>query len=249
MGVPSRSFHFQPFPGLTVFTLIALAILITLGTWQYKRLVWKTALLSEVEEAAVAPPFSSFTDVQAALERGEPIDFRRIGVEAEIVNTQPFYVFTPQNRDVSWRVFLPARQNGQQVFTALNVISDAEREQGNKPAPAALKIYGYVRLARAATRGAARSTPEKNRWFSFNPMPETHSWGEMISGETDMRFYIDRVQDAENAATLPERRPNIRNNHFDYMLTWYGLALCLLIIYCVLHYQNGRLGFRTHNGK
>jgi surfeit locus 1 family protein len=31
------------------------------------------------------------------------------------------------------------------------------------------------------------------------------------------------------------------NNHFDYALTWFGLALALLVIYLVWHGKNGRL--------
>ena len=60
-----------------------------------------------------------------------------------------------------------------------------------------------------------------------------------------MRYYIDVVPGVTQAAELPLKRPNIRNNHLDYMLTWYGLALALLVIYLILHAQRGRLGLRS----
>ena len=58
-----------------------------------------------------------------------------------------------------------------------------------------------------------------------------------------MRFYIDTVPGASDADLLPLKRPDIRNNHLDYMLTWYSFAVILLIIYFILHRRAGRLKF------
>lgn len=234
---------FRPMPGLTIVTLIALAILISLGVWQYQRLQWKTNLLAEIEQVADAPPFNSLSEVGDALSRGEPIDFRRIGVErAEIVSpsSDPFFVFTPQNRDISWRIYRPVRANGKTVFAALDVIADEERK-GVSQDVTQIPLIGYVRLARESN-GAAKSSPEKNRWFGFNPLKETHNWANTIIGGADVRFYIDTVPGALAANSLPPRRPNIRNNHFDYMLTWFGLAVTLFVIYLIMHRRAGRLG-------
>lgn len=234
---------FRPMPGLTIVTIIALAILIALGTWQYQRLQWKTALLADVEAVAEAPPFRSLNEVQNALESGQPIDFRRIAIEAEYTPSAhgPFFVFTPQNRDISWRVFSPVKASGITVFAALKTIPDKAKDAGINPPEGTVSAIGYVRLARPA-KGAAKSTPEKNRWFGFNPLPETDNWNNTVPGGADMRFYIDTVPGAQNADDLRPRRPDIRNNHFDYMLTWYGLALVLLVIYLIMHRRAGRLG-------
>ena len=80
-------------------------------------------------------------------------------------------------------------------------------------------------------------------------MPETDDWangqdGMFSAHPIDARFYIDVVSDETSAENLPIKRPEIRNNHFDYMLTWYGLAIVLFVIYLILHMQRGRLGFR-----
>jgi surfeit locus 1 family protein len=36
---------------------------------------------------------------------------------------------------------------------------------------------------------------------------------------------------------------DIPNNHLQYALTWFGLALTLAGVYLVYHVRNGRLGF------
>ena len=38
-------------------------------------------------------------------------------------------------------------------------------------------------------------------------------------------------------------RVDIPNNHLQYALTWFGLALTLVGVYLVYHVKNGRLSF------
>lgn len=232
-------------PWLTVIVAICLVILISLGTWQYQRLQWKTALLAEVEAAVTAPPLSSFVQVQSALDAGDPVDFRRFGTTAQTLKTEtPFLVFTGANRDISWRVFTPVQDGSGTAFAGLGLIDDGARDNvSGYEAGKDVVLTGYVRLARKRERGMTKSTPEKNRWFGFNHRPKTHGWADLAGVEADMRFYIDTVPGALDASLLPAKRPEIRNNHFDYMLTWYSFALILLIIYFILHRRAGRLKF------
>ncbi len=233
---------FRPFPGLTIITAIMLAILVWLGTWQYQRLQWKTALLSEVEASVTAPPLTGFQDIADEIANKAPVDFRRIKVTVDKPYFEtPFRVFTGENRDVSWRLYSPVINDGMTTFAALNVIPD------EMPAPQikahAEILVGYVRLARPENKSHVDSTPEKNRWFGFNPMPEGHDWAKTVAGGADTRFYVDVVMGATDASLLPAKRPQIRNNHFDYMLTWYGLAIVLLVIYVILHRREGRISW------
>lgn len=234
---------FKPMPVLTIVTAISLAILIALGTWQYQRLQWKTALLADIEAVAETPPFTSLSEVQTALAAGQPIDFRRISIEAEHEGSNAaFHVFTPVNRDISWRVFSPVTDGDVTAFAALGILPDDDKDLSAVPPTGPFSLNGYVRLARPdASR--TKHTPEKNRWFAFNPMPETYSWADQVDSETEMRFYVDAVMGAKDANLLPARRPDIRNNHFDYMLTWYGLAVALFVIYLIMHKRAGRLTF------
>ncbi len=221
-----------------------LAILIWLGTWQYHRLQWKTGLLAEIESSLTAPPVTSFSEIQDALRDDSPIDFRRIDILAEHLKFDiPIRRFTAENRDVSWRLYSPVSQGGINAFVGFEVIHDTTEPVGKTPGP--VRVVGYIRMVREKNKLRVKSTPDQNRWFNFNPYPDTHNWADKVTGGADMRFYIDSVPGAVDAESLPIKRPEIRNNHFDYMLTWYGLALVLLIIYAVLHKREGRFGVKA----
>lgn len=247
----SRLF-FRPFLGLTLFTVISIAILISLGTWQYHRLQWKTELLSQVEQAVTAPPLRSVDEISHALSKNTPVDFRRVEFSAEAISgQQPYLVYSRQKRALMWRkyVVLKDSQSGRAFYAATGFVPDAQRDGPIDIDSAPQSYAGYVRLWRAPERGAVVSSPEKNRWFGFDPLRETAPWstgqkGEFTARPIETRFYIDVAGGETTADTLPIKRPEIRNNHFDYMLTWYGLALTLFVIYIILHRQRGRLGFK-----
>lgn len=248
--------RFRPFIGLTIVTAICLAILIGLGTWQKQRLAWKTQLLADIQTASQSAPFESVDSVFSALERKEPIDYRRIVVKGDVLALAnnsldgAFHVFEVRNKTSGWRVFQAFEQAGDIVYVDTAWVPDSVKDQPRAPLTDDIYVAGYIRTYEAPSRFAATNTPELNRWFSFNPVPEQADWAEAIEGRSiETRFYID----AEHIGTkrfdgqLDVRVPDIPNNHFDYMLTWYSFALILFVIYILLHIRGNRLTFRAQD--
>ena len=67
---------------------------------------------------------------------------------------------------------------------------------------------------------------------------------EKYSFEED--FFIDAIRNKNNRK-LPIAalgKPNFRNQHLSYAITWYSLALTLLIIYFIFHIKEKRLTFK-----
>ena len=247
--------RFKPYLGLTIFTLIATAILLTLGTWQYNRLQWKTQLLTDIDTAASSAPFESYGEIESAFKDGEPIDFRRVSVtgtylaNSEGNNAIEFHVFTAADKKSAWRLFQVMKtDDNRRVFVAGEVISDALKDIPRPVSGAPVTVSGYVRTYQKPSRFVAKSSPEANRWFSFNALKDSADWGKSLSlnAAVPTEFYIDAEtqSDTPEASNLPIKKPDLPNNHFDYMLTWYSFALILWIIYAILHMRGGRLKFR-----
>lgn len=233
-----KKFHFRPLPGLTLVTLVMLSILVALGTWQYQRLGWKTSVLQEIDRAANMAPISSLIEVNAIFHNNIPLDFRRIRIDASFLQAEPLRVYTPRESDYGWRLFVPVESSGYKTFAAMDVIKDGAEPivyKGDRV------LAGYVRVARDGKR-RTKSTPDQNRWFGFNPMPETHNWAEPFP-DLDVRYYLDVVPGETDAGKLPIKYPEVRNNHLEYMLTWYSLALILLVFYILMHQREGRIGW------
>lgn len=244
-----KDISFVPMPWLSVITAIGLAILISLAVWQYHRLDWKTAFLAEVEQAVNAPPITSLDGLRRAITAGEPVDFRRIDIDAKIVkDVETKLVYSSQRGGVFWRGFTPIieTQSGGMIFAALDSVEDKNRDI-YKARPID-KLVGYVRFAHPMgwmeAKFKAKPNVDENKYFKFN---QTGDWDKALPANSYYigDYYLDASFGALNAEGLPIKRPKIRNNHFDYMLTWSSFAIILLIFYVILHIRAGRLSWKN----
>lgn len=236
--------YFKPMPWLTVFSILGLILLLKLGFWQKDRLAWKTDLLARIEAAAEAPPFSSLQEVVDALESDAPVDFRRYAMTAETVPGPAYYVYDPTQGNISWRIFGKTTNQGQQVYLAKPSIDDELKGLLEAVVTSAetFQSAGYVRLADEPPSGfgkwiKSQPSPDTNRWFAFN---QNDLWADK---NTRMDIWLDEYK-AEIDTELPPLRPDIPNNHRDYMLTWFSFAGLLIIFYLMIHRRAGRLGRR-----
>lgn len=240
---------FKPMPGLTVVTLICLGILISLGTWQYQRLQWKTDLLTQIDAAAAAEPITDLAQADALYEKGEPLDFRRISLSGDFVELNVnegagFQLNRSTGKSMMWRHYQPYLVGDRVVYVATAEFSDAEKDTPPDEMKAEQNVYGYVRLVRPMSKFMPASSPTTNDWYVFNGAPEQLDWAKAVDGRTvQTGYYIDWILGSVSADQLPLKKPDIRNNHLDYMLTWYSFALILLVIYFLLHKKQGRLKF------
>ena len=244
--------QFRPMPWLTTIVAIMLMILISLGVWQYQRLQWKTALLEEIEASVTAPPLSSLDDLERAIAAGEPVDFRRISFVPEPVQGAPVYnVFKTQTGGIFWDVFnaIEDLRSDKLIFVKHKTIEDAQKtDEADFHPVGSLQdnfrtSYGYVRtdhpMGRVESWVKSQPNRETNRWFKFN---QDGSWGRGLdSNDLILSHYLEIDFETKSAELLPIRRPSIRNNHRDYMLTWFSFAGLLLIFYALIHRRAGRL--------
>lgn len=240
-----RQFYFRPHLVLSLITLIALAVLLKLGFWQKDRLAWKTDLLAAVEAAAQAEPLTSSAEVIRLLEAGEFVEFRRVDIKAETLPmSAPYLVFTARNRDISWRQFKLVRSGIDVFFAEIGLVPDKGKSEVPAVTAAPVRLIGYIRSAERQGTPRSESSPEANRWFGFNPRPQTHNWAALSGQDADTRFFIETASGVSRVEELPPQRPDIANNHFDYMLTWFSLAIVLCVFYLLIHIRDGRAGRR-----
>jgi len=242
--------YFKPMPWLSLITLACLAFLIYLGNWQHRRLIWKTGLLRQIDEAANAAPLGSLAEVEERLAQNKPVDFQRIELEGEFITagkgeSWPFHLMRSDGKTYFWQLYQPFQSAGRLAFVATKKYSDHQRTNPPAPHSGPAHIVGYVRLVRPHSRFVPKSRPLENAWYAFNDVPEVLDWARVVSGkQVETRYYIDQAEGVSSASDLPVRKPELRNHHLDYMLTWYSFAFILLIIYLLIHKKAGRLGIR-----
>jgi surfeit locus 1 family protein len=229
-----------------LFVLVALAVLVALGTWQLERREWKEALIAQLDRKLAAPP----TDVpprERWLQLNAAADeFRRVRFAAEFIAGEEALVYSsgsplrPDATGPGYWVFAPARLTGGSVVVVNRGFvpegrQDAKTRAQGQPS-GVVDIVGAMRWPEARGTFTPNDDPAKGLWFARDPasMAAANNWGGVAP------FYID--QEAPPApGGLPKvgpLKPSLPNNHLQYAVTWYGLALVILI--SALFYWRGR---------
>ena len=225
----------------TLAALVALAVLIALGTWQIERKAWKEGLIATLTERLAAPatdlpPRASWGRLTAATD-----EFRRVALRAELLSNQEALVYTAGSAlrsDVSgpgYWVFAPARlADGSLVVVNRGFVPEGRREaqsraEGQVAGP--VEIVGALRWPEARGLFTPADDSARNLWFVRDhvAMAAAKGWGPVAP------FFIDQeAPEPPGGLPRPGRiRSNLPNNHLQYALTWYGLALVLVVVFVV----------------
>jgi surfeit locus 1 family protein len=224
-----------------VAALLALAVLISLGTWQIERKAWKEALIATLAQRMAAaamelPPRRAWQ----LTDRGE-MEFRRVALSAEFLHDQEALVYTSGSAlrsDVSgpgfW-VFTPARLgDGSLVVVNRGFVPMGRQEARTRSegqVSGLVQVIGVLRWPEPRGLFTPADNLQSNLWFvrDHTAMAAAKHWG------TVAPFFVDQESPLPPGG-LPRAgklEPNLPNNHLQYALTWYGLAGVLVAVFAV----------------
>lgn len=223
-------------PGIC--TLIALAVLISLGNWQMRRLAWKEAILTKIDSRIGAEPVS-IDEVLGTLKKTGDVDYVPVSATGEFLNGRESHLYMTGDDGVGWHVYTPLRlTDGRVVLVNRGFVPDRLKKPDTR---AEGQLVGEV-----AITGLARSVPtaKANTHIPDNePSANIFYWRDQkamaahggLDGATLLPFFIDAGEGA-----TPGRWPkggttriSIPNRHLEYAVTWYGFAVTLIGVFAV----------------
>jgi surfeit locus 1 family protein len=236
----------------TLATIVAFAILASLGAWQWKRMHWKRGLLDRLEAAATAAPVALERAVKAAADTPlgfpEALQYRRVEVHGTFDHANEFHVWAPARRGPAWQVVTPlslaepvANPKGAPArFTHVMVIRGIVPEARKSPQSRAggqvsglLAFEGRIRLD-APNPSAPDPNVVKNQWYTRDlarMTVEVARAGRGGASETAFTPFFIEAADRTGPQGAPEpdlAKLTLSNRHFEYALTWWGLAATLI---------------------
>jgi cytochrome oxidase assembly protein ShyY1 len=229
--------HGRPlWAGLIV--LAAFALLISLGTWQLERKAWKQDLIATLDQRARADPVA--LPAAGAWSKLTPADdeYRRVRFTATLDPTQEAYIYTNGSalrKDVTgigYWVMSPARlPGGGTVVVNRGFVPENLRDPGARPAPVGgpIEIVGALRWPEPPGLFTPAGNPGRSTWYARDhvPIAALKGWAQ---GNSVAPFYIEQESPVP-AGGLPKPGrlvPQLPDNHLQYAVTWYGLALVLV---------------------
>ena len=213
-------------PGLT--TLAMLCLLIGLGNWQVRRLAWKTNLLDQIAQAENQPAVplpadpSPFAKVKiAGVLRGDLAAL--YASEVQTIRSGP---------QIGAQLIEPLQQpGGEIVLVDLGwVPTGLEYRLPVISGPAV--VEGFVHPAEQPGWMAAKDDSASRHFYTLDPPVIGAALG--LTHVAPFTLVAMGPKPSTPGAPIPAQHlPRPPNDHLSYAVTWYGLALTLLVIFAV----------------
>ena len=201
--------------------VLASAAFVALGGWQVRRLAWKEALIARVDAATHAAPVDAGAVPQGPLDaleyhtvvaagRYEPRGTTLVAASTEL--GAGYWVLEPlAGRRTVWvnRGFVPA---------------GTSRAQAAAMTPAGVRaVSGLIRLSEPGGTWLRANRVREDRWYSR----DLAAMARVRGVAADPRWFIDARGETPPA---PGPVPGLTvisfpNNHLQYALTWFALAV------------------------
>ena len=209
----------------SVFVYFIILVLFSLGFWQLYRLNWKLNLINEIKNSLENDPVE--------LSKTNKKNYLRIKTSGKIDFDRQIYLYN-------------LNESGKPGFEVINpIVIDNQNylinrgwikfEQKNKPQINTFNqenIIGTLKLQSKASSFKPENDLKKNYWFTLNR--------EDIFSFTGKRFsnYIIYLNGDYETPKPKVITSNISNNHKKYAITWFSMAISILLIYLYFRKKN-----------
>lgn len=235
-----------------VLALCALGLFIgfmALGVWQVERRAWKLALIDSVDQRVHAAPVDApgpadWPGFDAAAQA-----YRHVRLTGSFDHAHETLVQASTARGTGFWVLTPLRlAGGGTVLVNRGFVPPERREPANREAgpQGEVRVAGLLRASEPGGMFPRRNDPAIGRWFSRD-VPAIAA----ARGLDDVAPYFVDADAAPGGEGAPVGGLTViafPNSHLVYALTWFGLALMVLLGTGYVVREERRLGRRRRHG-
>ena len=233
----------------TIIMLPIFLFSLSLGVWQMERRAWKRDILDRIATNQAAAPLTL-----DELLKGDPLrlEYGRVRVSGSFLHDKEFYLAARSLKDkVGMQVVTPLRtDDGTIVLFDRGWIPSEKKEPAKRAEgqlPGKIELVGIVRRSQIKRQFAPDNDPARNFWFHVD-VPVMR---QMAGGAADPvldSFFLE-ADATPNPGGIPvggQTRLDIPNDHLQYAITWFLIALAGAGVYLAYHWENGRLTVAGH---
>ena len=204
-----------------LFIICAVTLLASLGVWQLQRLNWKNTQIAKIAQSQTMPILGSLPQELDGLE------YRRVMLTGTYLNDKSLHmVGRPQGEGQGFYIVTPFQleDDGRII-----IVNRGFSPPGKESKPKGLQtLTGIIRPARLKRTFSPENQPAKNVWFyeDMGAMSEA-------TGVTLTPLIVEAVgEKAKDVYPVPhDGNISLRNDHFNYAITWFSLAIIGLVMF------------------
>ena len=242
-------FKLRPIFWPTAMMLPIVVFALGLSAWQMERRDWKLGILDRIaqNQAAPAMPFDE-------LIKGDPLrrEYGRVRIAGTLLNDKEYYLAARSLKDdVGLQVVTPLKtDDGTIVLFDRGFVPSEKKDPKTRAAgqpSGRVELIGLVRRSQVKRQFAPDNAPDRNIWF-YVDVPRMRQMAGAKPDPVLDTFFLE-ADATPNPGGLPiggQTRLDIPNDHLQYAITWFLIAMAGIGVYLAYHWENGRL---TVNGR
>ncbi len=209
----------------SVFVIFFILVFVSLGTWQIIRLNWKNNLIFEIENSLKKPP------VELANINHE--NYLRVKTSGDIDFEKQIYLYNlNENGTPGFEVINPLSVNQKNYLINRGWIPFEKKGMQEINEFDQKNIVGTLKLQGRKNIFKPDNDIEKNYWFSLDREDIMKFTGKEFSK------YIIYLNGNYKFPKPKKITANISNNHKKYAITWFSLAISILLLYLYFRKKN-----------
>ncbi len=209
----------------SVFVYFIILTLLSLGFWQIYRLNWKLELIEQIENSLKNDPVELFNV--------EKKNYLRIKTSGDIDFDKQIYLYNLNDAGKpGFEVINPIKIGDENYLMNRGWIPFEKKDLPEINLVDQNQIVGTLMLQTKPSTFKPENDMEKNYWFTLNR--------EDISKFTGRNF-SEYVIYLNGDYKIPKPRvitAKISNNHKKYAITWFSMAISILLIYLYFRKKN-----------
>ena len=200
-------------------------MLLSLGSWQLYRLNWKLDLISEIENSLKINPVE--------LSKSNNQNYLRIKTSGTIDFDKQIYLYNLNNSGKpGFEVINPILIGNENYLINRGWIPFDKKDKAEINLINTNHIIGTLKKQSKANSFKPENDIEKNYWFTLDR--------DDIFSYTGKKFskYIIYINGDYKTPEPKVITANISNNHKKYAITWFSMAISILLIYLYFRKKN-----------
>ena len=209
----------------SVFTIFFILVFVALGSWQIIRLNWKNNLILEIENSLKNPPVE--------LINSNEVNYLKIKTSGLIDLEKQIYLYNLNDTGTpGFEVINPILINDTNYLINRGWIPFEKKNSQEINVFDENDIIGTLKLQGRKNIFKPDNDLEENYWFSLNREDILKFTGKEFSK------YIIYLNGNYQVPKPKKITANISNNHQKYALTWFSLAISILLLYLYFRKKN-----------
>ena len=209
----------------SVFIIFFIFVFIALGTWQVIRLNWKNNLILEIENSLKNPPVQ--------LSQSNQQNYLKIKTSGRVDFEKQIYLYNLNDSGTpGFEVLNPILIDGENYLLNRGWIPFEKKDTPEINILDQNNIEGTLKTQGRKNIFKPDNDIKENYWFSLNREDILKFTGKKFSKYI---IYLDGNYQFPRPKKITA---NISNNHKKYAMTWFSLAISILLLYLYFRKKN-----------